>query len=121
LKDKVQQVTTKAFQLVEAYITGLNTHKGINPKLDISNTEKMLIQLLDRLADPKFAAKAEHCFFDLLQVESQDGNFLLSFLLKNSSYINKNMSSSFKHLVPRLTIINTILTDFAKYEKKTNA
>lgn len=55
LKDKVQQVTTKAFALVEAYIAGMQAHPGINPKLDTSNTEKMLVQLLDRLADPKFA------------------------------------------------------------------
>ena len=43
LKDKVQQVTTKAFALVESYIAALKRNKGINPKSDISNTEKMLI------------------------------------------------------------------------------
>ena len=102
LKDKVQQVATKSFQLVDAYILALQRYKHISPKSDISNTEKMLVQLLDRLADPKFSQKAEQCFFQLFQVEQYDGNFLIGFLLKNSSFVNKNMATSFKHAVPRL-------------------
>jgi|LauGreDrversion4_2_1035121.scaffolds.fasta_scaffold83676_2 hypothetical protein len=43
LKDKVQQVTTKAFILVEAYIGSLQKFKNMNPKSEVSNTEKMLI------------------------------------------------------------------------------
>ena len=76
----------------------------------------MLIQLLDRLADPKFSAKAEHCYFDLFPVEQYDGMFLLSFLLKTSSYVNKNMATSVKHMVPRLQILNTIIEKFSYYE-----
>ncbi len=59
LKDKVQQVGTKAFALTESYISSLQKNKSINPKTESSNFEKMLISLLDRLADPKFASKAE--------------------------------------------------------------
>ena len=62
LKDKVQQVATKAFILVDTYITCLQKHKQINHKSDMSNTEKMLVQLLDRLADSKFRTRAEGCF-----------------------------------------------------------
>jgi len=97
LKDKVQQVTTKAFALVESYIAALKRNKGINPKSDISNTEKMLIQLLDRLADSKFSQKAEACYLHLFDIEQMDGIFLISFILKSTSYINKNMATSFKH------------------------
>ena len=116
LKDKVQQVTTKAFLLVEEYIKGLHNHKQHSPKNDVSNTEKMLVQLLDRLADPKFTSKAEQCFFELFKVEQYDGQFLLAFLLKTSSYVNKNMSTSVKHMVPRLQILNTIIEKFTYYE-----
>jgi len=58
-------VTTKAFALVDAYIQGLIKNKSINPKTDTSNTEKMLIQLLDRLADLKYASRASQCFIQL--------------------------------------------------------
>lgn len=54
-------------------------------------------------------------------VESYDANFLLSFLLKSQSYVNKNLATSFKHAVPRLSILNSILSDFAKYDKRTSA
>lgn len=93
----------------------------MNPKSDSS--EKMLIHLLDRLADPKFSKRAETCFLQLFHVEQFDGTYLISFILKESSYINKNMATSFKHAVPRLQIINTILAEFPKYEndlKKTS-
>ena len=42
LKDKVQQVTVKSFQLVEQYVQVIAKNKSINPKTDLSNTEKML-------------------------------------------------------------------------------
>jgi len=116
LKDKVQQVTTKAFQLVDEYTKALHAHKQLSPKSEISNTEKMLVQLLDRLADPKFAAKAEQCYFELFKVEQYDGQFLLGFLLKSSSYVNKNMSTSVKHIVPRLQMLLTIVDKFPYYE-----
>jgi hypothetical protein len=91
-------------------------HKALNPKSDTSNTEKMLIQLLDRLADTKFASKAESCFYSLLKSDQYDGTFLVNFLLKNSSYVNKNLSTSFKHQIPRLLILNTLITEFPLYE-----
>ncbi len=115
-KDKVQQISTKAFQLYEAYVGALQKNKALNPKQEASNTEKMLIQLLDRLSDPKYAAKAEQGFFQLFTVEQFDGTFLLSFLFKPSSYLNKSNQTNFRHLIPRLTLINTFLTDFPKYE-----
>jgi hypothetical protein len=118
LKDKVQQVTTKAFALVEAYISALQKNKQINPKSDTSNTEKMLIHLLDKLADPKFSKRAEACFLSLFNVEQYDGNYLIQFIMKDSTYINKNMAASFKHAVPRLQIINCILAEFPKYENQ---
>jgi len=118
LKDKVQQVTTKAFQLVDEYIKALHTHKQLNPKSEISNSEKMLVQLLDRLADPKFAAKAEQCYFELFKVEQYDGQFLLGFLLKSSSYVNKNMATSVKHIVPRLQMLLGIVDKFPYYENE---
>jgi hypothetical protein len=74
----------------------------MNPKSETSNTEKMLIQLLDRLTDPKFSGKAEHCFFQLFTVEQYDGAFLLNFLFKPTSYINKNNAGNFRHIIPRL-------------------
>ena len=49
--------------MTEAYISALQKHKNINPKQEASNFEKVLISLLVRLADPKFASKTEHCFF----------------------------------------------------------
>lgn len=42
LKDKVQQITLKSFVLVDAYAKALTSNKNINPKAEISNTEKML-------------------------------------------------------------------------------
>lgn len=75
-----------------------------------------MISLLDRLADPKFASKAEHSFYELMTVEQIDGNFLIGFLLKATSYLNKNNATNFKHQIPRLSILNTILQEFPKYE-----
>ena len=40
--------------MVEAYIGALQKFKNMNPKSEVSNTEKMLIQLLDKFTDPKF-------------------------------------------------------------------
>lgn len=59
----------------------------------------------------------------LFTVEQYDGNFLITFILKDSTYTNKNLAASIKHSVPRLMIINQILSEFPKYEtqlKKTN-
>lgn len=106
---------------MDAYIASIKKHKGLNPKSDSS--EKMLIQLLDKLADPKFSKKAETCFLQLFTVEQYDGAYLITFLLKDSTYVNKNLATSFKHSVPRLLILNTILSEFPHYEtelKKTN-
>ena len=72
----------------------------------------MLAQLLDKLADNKFRGKAEQAYLKFFGVESLDGNFLIVYLLKNNSYLNKKLSSSFKHLIPRLHIMLGILTDF---------
>ncbi len=104
--------------MTEAYISALQKHKNINPKQEASNFEKVLISLLDRLADPKFASKTEHCFFQLLNVEQIEGNFLIGFLLKPTSYVNKNNAVNFKHQIPRLTIINQLISEFPKYENQ---
>lgn len=63
LKDKVQQVGAKTFAMTETYFNILQKHKNLNPKSEASNFEKVLISLLDRLADSKYASKTEHCFF----------------------------------------------------------
>jgi hypothetical protein len=109
-------VGTKAFAVTDAYVSSLQKNKTINPKQESSNFEKLLISLLDRLADPKFASKAEHSYFQLLNVEQIDGNFLIGFLLKATSYLNKNNATNFKHQIPRLSILNTLVNDFPKYE-----
>ena len=90
----------------------------MNPKSEVSNTEKMLIQLLDKFTDPKFQTKAEHCFLEFFQVDQIDGTFLVNFLFKTSSYINKNNATNFRHIIPRLTLVNTMLTEYDKYQKK---
>ena len=63
LKDKVQQVALKSFQLCEAYASLLVKHKSMNPKAEVSYLEKMLAQLLDKLADNKYSQKAENAYF----------------------------------------------------------
>ena len=40
--------------MVEVYLDCLSKNKNINPKLDINNMEKMLANLLDKLADNKY-------------------------------------------------------------------
>ncbi len=47
-----------------------------------------------------------------------DGTFLVNFLFKTSSYINKNNATNFRHIIPRLTLVNTMLTEYDKYQKK---
>jgi hypothetical protein len=76
----------------------------------------MLILLADKFADAKFSKRAETCFLSLFEVEQFDGIYLVQFLLKDSTFLNKSMSTSFKHVVPRLGIINSILTEFPKFE-----
>ena len=102
LKDKVQQITLKSFALVDSYISALQRAKNVNPKTEVSNTEKMLAQLLDKLADPKFKDKAEQLYLKFLTVDSIDGTFLISYLVKSSSFLNKKLAASSKHIVPRL-------------------
>ena len=45
--------------MVEVYADSLQKCKNINPKLDLSSLEKMLANLLDRLADNKYRQKVE--------------------------------------------------------------
>ena len=54
----------------------------------------------------------------MFHVDQYDGNFLVNFLFKQSSYINKNNANNFRHIIPRLSLINTILADFDKYENQ---
>ena len=57
----------------------------------------MLTQLLDKLPDPKFSPKVEAAYLSFLEIEAMEGAFLISFLLKNSSFLNKKLATSFKH------------------------
>ena len=66
----------------------------------------MLTQLLDKLADARFKPKAEETYMRFFDVETIDGVFLISFLMKGSSFLNKKLASSFKHAIPRLQIIH---------------
>ena len=54
----------------------------------------------------------------LFKVEQIDCLFLLNFLFKRTSFLNKKFESSFKHIVPRFTIVLTILNDFQNYESQ---
>lgn len=53
MNDKVQQVLTKAFFMVEKYIEYIEGHREINPKQDISVFEAFLYNILEKLIDQK--------------------------------------------------------------------
>jgi len=82
----------------------------------------MLVQLLDKLADPKFRQRVEAAYFKLLNVPQFDFNYLVGFLCRTSSFLSKKVAISNKHVVPRLQMVNRILEEFQKHEsaKKTS-
>lgn len=73
---------------------------------------------MDKLPDSKFSPKVEAAYLRFFDVEALDGAFLIGFLLKNNSFLNKKLATSFKHQIPRLRIMNSIVTDFKKYESQ---
>jgi phage I-like protein len=62
-------VTLKSFQLAEAYAGFVAKNKSINPKAEISNMEKMLMHLLEKLADNKYTKKAEAAYLKFFAID----------------------------------------------------
>lgn len=79
--------------------------------------EKMMANLLDRLADNKYRQKVEQVYLKFFTVDSLDGLFLANFLFKSNSYLNKKLATSFKHSIPRLNILLYLISNFDKYEQ----
>lgn len=57
LKDKVQQVLSKAIESVHKYAAGAKSNKEINFKTDSGALEKMMAQLLANIGEKKYEAK----------------------------------------------------------------
>lgn len=116
LKDKVFQVINKSFPMVSAYITLIEKSPGIQPKSDTSIFETFLMNFLERLADLKTFPKVNESYTRLFKVQQLDCAYLIAFLLKPQSFINKKSLQSHKHLTPRFTIILGFLKAFSTYE-----
>lgn len=71
--------------------------------------EKMLTNLLDKLADNKYRSKIETVYLKCFNVDQIEGIFLVNFLFKPSSYLNKKLATSFKHAIPRLNIVQHLI------------
>ena len=78
----------------------------------------MLSTLLEKLADTKFRSKTEAAYLKFFGVEGLDGPYLINYLFKKNSFVNKNASSSFNHIVPRLQICLNVLENIKQYESK---
>jgi len=91
--------------MVSAYFDLVEKSNSIQPKQDASVFEKFLANLLDKLADSKASTKAVAAYKRMFKVKQLDCAFLLAFLFKPSSFVNKNGQASHKHLVPRLGIV----------------
>lgn len=105
LNDKVQQVLTKAFIMVEKYIDYIGAHREINPKQDVSVFEAFLYNILEKLIDQKQQGNAQKCYYSLFEVQQLDCPWLIQFLFRPQQFASKQVLQSSKHSVPRLTIV----------------
>jgi hypothetical protein len=118
LKDKVQQIVNKTAPMVDMYLNHLLKNQQINPKQDTSTFEKFMMNLLEKLADAKTCPKMQKVYLKFLDLPQMETVYLLLFLFKPQSFMNKKSMTSHKHLTPRLEIILMFLKSFKDYEKK---
>ena len=118
VKDKIIQVNKQAILLFDSYISTL---KQADFRPEGSTLDQILKCILNLLTDTRVGSQCFDIYKKLLELPGADFNFLASYVFKQNSFFKKNYMQSFKHLIPRLTLVKDYLTNFAVYEKKVGA
>jgi hypothetical protein len=74
----------------------------------------MMAQLLVNIAEKKYESKVEKAFLALCQ--TFDFAYMAQYLFKNSSYTNKKLASSPKHIIPRIRLIENMVKELGKHQ-----
>ena len=100
--------------MVEKYADAIKSKKDISHKTDSAAFEKMCAQLLMNVAEKKYKDKVISAFMAICSVPQIELAYMAHFLFKNSSYTNKKLASSPKHIMPRLEILGKLVAEVSK-------
>ena len=81
-----------------------------------SDFTQILKYLLNMMSDNRLANGCSDLYLMILHHEGSNFNSLASFTFKPSSFFQKKYMKSYKHMIPRFHLIQTILMKFNEYE-----
>jgi len=105
LDEKINQLQLKALILIHELIA-LQKNKA---EFKFESLDRVLSYLLDRLIEPKLAAKSEGFYFNMLTSTQFDFNTIVVHILGKSSFYNPQLRSSHRLFSKKLLLMAKVV------------